>query len=156
MIFRLTGWIMNVAKVATSAAFATMILITLLQVVNRYIFNISLFWTEELIILLLVWSTLLGLPVQLWQHEEIVVDVLGLPEGWAQKIKVMAGAAASLVFCAALAWTGMEFAMRGLPVTSPALKISRFWFFVPIPFAAALSILALTVRPKGESVGGFD
>lgn len=156
VILRFTGWIMNIAKAAMAAAFATMILITLLQVMNRYAFNLGLFWTEELIILLLVWATLLGLPVQLWLHEEIVVDVLAVPQGWMQTAKSAIAKGASILFCAALAWTGLEFALRGWPVVSPALKISRFWFFVPIPLSAALAVLALVLRPRGASTGGFE
>lgn len=156
MIARLTGWVMNAAKVTMSVAFAVMILTTLVQIVNRYAFNFSIYWTEELIVMLLVWATLLGLPVQLWLHEEILVDVLELPAGWMRTLKAKAAVTASIVFCAALAWTGMIFAMKGLPVISPALGISRFWFFLPIPLSAALAILALLVRPPGPSVGGYD
>ncbi|MET3927451.1 TRAP transporter small permease subunit [Devosia sp. 2618] len=156
MITRLTGWIMDAAKVTMSVAFAVMIFTTLLQIVNRYAFNFSIFWTEELIVMLLVWATLLGLPVQLWRHEEILVDIIELPAGWMRTLKAKTAIVSSIVFCAALAWTGMDFAMRGLPVVSPALGISRFWFFLPIPLSAALAILALLVRPPGPSIGGYD
>jgi TRAP-type C4-dicarboxylate transport system permease small subunit len=99
---------------------------------------------------------LLGLPVQLWQHEEIVVDVLPLGEGTQERAKRLAAAAASVAFCVVLAWTGWTFAQRGLPVSSPALGLSRFWFFVPIPFSAALSVLVLLVRKPAPASGGFE
>jgi TRAP-type C4-dicarboxylate transport system permease small subunit len=151
-----TGILMSGAKLAAAASFATMIVLTLVQVVNRYAFGFPLFWTEELVVFLLVWSMLLGLPVQLWQHEEIVVDVLPTTNPLAKRAKEIANLACSVVFCGVLCWAGITFAQRGAPVTSPALGLSRFWFFLPIPLSAALSILALLVRPKGESVGGFD
>src|SRR5690606_17584653 len=110
----------------------------------------TLFWTEELVILLLVWSVMLGLPVQLWRHEEIIVDVLPL-SGVAERIKVAAAGACSILFCAIVAWTGAEFAARGAPVASPALGLSRLWFFVPIPLAAALSVVALLLRERAEN-----
>lgn len=133
-----------------------MIVLTLVQVVNRYALGLPMFWTEELIVLLLVWSMLLGMPVQLWSHEEIVVDVLPTPDPRAQAIKDGANLVCSVGFCAILAWAGYAFMLRGLNVTSPALGLSRLWFFLPIPVSAALSVIVLLTRPKGQSVGGFD
>ncbi|MDQ3559244.1 MAG: TRAP transporter small permease [Pseudomonadota bacterium] len=147
---------MTAAKVAMSAAFSLMMAMTLFQVVNRYAIGLPVFWTEELIVFLLIWATMLGLPVQLWEHKEIVVDFIEFPSAGADRIKTLLGAFASLAFCAVLAWSGWAFAARGWNVTSPALGLSRFWFFVPISFCAALSVLALLVRRKDKSIGGFD
>lgn len=156
MLYRVTAGTVAVTKAVMAAAFLAMILLTLVQVVNRYALGLTIFWTEELIVFLLVWATLLGLPVQLWQHDEIVVDVLPLNNPQAQRIKLYAATAASILFCAVLAWTGYAFARRGLPVRSPALGLSRFWFFVAIPFSAALSVLVLLVRKQGPSHAGFE
>jgi TRAP-type C4-dicarboxylate transport system permease small subunit len=157
MLHRITAAVMSVTQFVAVAAFSIMITVTLLQVVNRYAIGMSLFWTEELVVLLLVWSMLLGMPVQLWRHQEIVVDVLPLHNTpAAQNLKLTVSGWCSIVFCAILAWSGVTFALRGLPVSSPALGLPRFWFFVPIPLSAVLAIVALLVRPKGESVGGFE
>jgi TRAP-type C4-dicarboxylate transport system permease small subunit len=150
------GGAVQVVKIVAAGCFAAMILLTLVQVINRYALGLAMFWTEELIVLLLVWSMLLGLPVQLWRHEEIVVDVMPTPDPRAQAVKDGANLACSVAFCAILAWAGYNFMLRGLNVTSPALGLSRLWFFLPIPLSAALSVIVLLVRPKGQSVGGFD
>ncbi len=155
-IRRPLGGLIAVIKVVAAGCFAAMILLTLIQVINRYALGLPMFWTEELIVLLLVWSMLLGLPVQLWQHEEIVVDVLPTPDPRAQRFKDGANLVCSVAFCAILAWAGYSFMLRGMNVTSPALGLSRLWFFLPIPFSAALSVLVLIARPRGKSVGGFD
>lgn len=136
--------------------FLAMMVMTLFQVVNRYAIGLPVFWTEELIVFLLVWTTMLGLPVQLWQHQEIVVDFLEFRSPIANRIKQILAAAASICFCVVLAWTGWDFAMRALNVVSPTMGLSRFWFFLPVAAGAALSILALAVRPPGQSSGGFD
>ncbi len=137
---------MLIAKVAMVAAFVAMIALTLVQVVNRYAIGLTLFWTEELIVLLLVWSMLLGMPVQIWEHEEIVVDVLPFSNAAAARLKWLLGTGCSVLFCVALLWTGITFTERGMIAASPALSLSRFWFFVPIPLAAGLTILALVAR----------
>ena len=156
MIRSVVGGLVAIVKVAAAGCFSAMILLTLVQVINRYALGLPMFWTEELIVLLLVWSMLLGLPVQLWQHEEIVVDVMPTPDPRAQALKDGANLACSVAFCAILAWAGYAFMLRGVNVTSPALGLSRMWFFLPIPFSAALSVLVLLARPRGQSVGGFD
>jgi TRAP-type C4-dicarboxylate transport system permease small subunit len=152
MFTRAVGAIIFVTKVVMVTAFVTMIALTLLQVLNRYAIGLPIFWTEELIVLLLVWSMLLGLPVQLWAHEAIVVDVLPVPEGFWTRAKIFVAGAFSLLFCAILLYSGYLFADRGWPVSSPGLNLSRFWFFVPIPLAAGLAILALVARKPAAPV----
>jgi TRAP-type C4-dicarboxylate transport system permease small subunit len=152
MFTRGVGAIIFVTKIVMVTAFVTMIALTLLQVLNRYAIGLPLFWTEEMIVLLLVWSMLLGLPVQLWAHEEIVVDVLPLPEGFWTRAKLFAASTFSLLFCAILLYSGYLFADRGWPVSSPGLNLSRFWFFVPIPLAAGLAILALVARKRAAPI----
>src|SRR5918997_5857485 len=116
MLRRAVGAVMLFAKAVMVVAFSAMIALTLLQVVNRYAIGFTLFWTEELIVLLLVWSMLLGLPVQLWEHEEIVVDVIPLKSEGLQRAKMALASLCSIVFCAVLLVTGYQFAVRGLPV----------------------------------------
>jgi TRAP-type C4-dicarboxylate transport system permease small subunit len=153
---RIVHVLVQIAKAAMLAAFVTMIALTLVQVVNRYAIGFTLFWTEELIVLLLVWSVLLGLPVQLWLREEIVVDILPLSDPAMQRAKLLLGGALAILFCGILAVSGYSYAMRGLTVSSPALGLSRFWFFVPIPLSAALSILVLLTRPRREAHEAFE
>jgi len=133
------------------AAFIAMIVLTLVQVANRFAIGAAIFWTEELIVLLLVWSVLLGLPVQLWSHEEILVDVWPARTPWLARAKLLVAAALSILFCAILLYAGWRYAQRGVPVSSPALGLSRFWFFLPIPLGAALAILALLFRPPAPA-----
>ena len=136
--------------------FVTMMAMTLFQVLNRYAIGLPVFWTEELIVFLLVWATMLGLPVQLWEHQEIVVDFLEFRNALANRIKMFLATAASICFCVVLAWTGWDFAVRGWNVTSPTMGLSRFWFFLPIAGGAALSVLALAVRRPARSIGGYE
>lgn len=143
---RAIGALMGATRAAMLAAFLAMIVLTLFQVANRFALGWPVFWTEELIVLLLVWSVMLGLPVQLWQREEILVDILPLGPA-ADRLKLRLAVLLSLLFCAILAWSGWLYAERGLPVRSPALGISRVWFFAPIPLGAGLAMLALLARP---------
>jgi len=151
-----TGVLVGICKYAMVTAFVAMMVLTLFQVINRYALGLPVFWTEELIVFLLVWSAMLGLPVQLWEHQDIVVDFLALPYETLETIKQWAAMLASIAFCAVLAWSGWEFATKGWPVISPTLRLPRFWFFLPISLGALLSIIVLALRSKGPSAGGYD
>ncbi|MDV3253769.1 TRAP transporter small permease subunit [Devosia sp. BK] len=152
----LASLLVAVCKLGMVLAFVIMMGLTLFQVINRYAIGLPIFWTEELIVFLLVWSAMLGLPVQLWEHQDIVVDFLNLPNAMLDRVKQVAGTLSSVAFCAVLAWSGWEFATRGWAVISPTLGLPRFWFFLPISLSAAISVLVLVLRERGPSAGGFD
>ncbi len=125
--------------------FATMVALVFLQVVDRFA-GFGLFWTEEIVRSLLVWTVMLGLPVVLYNFQEIIVDVLSL-KGRAGRWQIRLASAASLVFLVLLGWQGWAFAMRNAGFTSPTLGVSRAWLYAPIPIGAALGCLALIIRP---------
>lgn len=129
------------------ALFATLMTLTLVQVVNRYLLGFQLFWTEEVIRLLLVWTVLLATPLTLYRREEIKVDLLRFPIPALNRARIAIAAAASVAFCVILTKYGWDFTERALNGRSLTLGISRAWFYVPIPVGAALSVLALLVRP---------
>ncbi len=156
MLTSLVGAIMAACKALMFMAFVAMMALTLFQVVNRYWIGLPVFWTEELIVFLLVWSAMLGLPVQLWEHQDIVVEFLNFSDERLENIRHSIATLASILFCVVLAWSGWQFAARGWNVISPTLQISRFWFFLPISLCPALAILALVMRRKSPNVGGFE
>lgn len=135
------------------ALFGAMMVLTFLQVLNRYALGFQLFWTEEVIRLLLVWVVLLAVPLGLYRHDEIVVDLLILPTAGLRRAKAAVALASSVAFCAALAWFGYKFMLRGLPAESATLGISRAWFYAPIPIGAALSVAALLGRGARQVPG---
>jgi len=57
------------------AGFIGVILLVFLQVLLRYIFKVSVFWTEELARLLFTWITLLGAAVALREDEHIYINI---------------------------------------------------------------------------------
>ncbi len=120
-------------------------LLILVQVINRYALGLSLFWTEELVLLLFVWSVLLGMPAALWWRDEIVVDIIRLPSRL-DRTRLLLVDALSIAFLLALTWSGLAFMQRGGISLSPSLGLSRSWFYASIPLGAVLSVLALAGR----------
>jgi TRAP-type transport system small permease protein len=127
--------------------FATMMALVFLQVVNRYLIGQQIFWTEEVVRMLLVWCVMIGLPVVLYRRQEIKVELFVLPARSAERLRGLLAVAASVLFCAILAYWGFRYTLRALPTVSPTLGISRAWLYVPIPLGAGLGIIALLLRP---------
>ena len=149
MLDRVLDRAMAATRTACAAAFAAFCALTLVQVVNRYLLGLPMFWTEELVLLLFVWSVMLGVPVALWHREEIVVDIVSFPDGsGAESVRRLAVDACSAAFLAALAWSGLQFVERGGIAMSPALGLSRSLFYASIPVGATLGIVALVGRRR--------
>lgn len=136
---------------AVVALFAVMVALVFIQVVDRFA-GIGWFWTEEVVRILLIWSVMFGLPVVLYHHEEILVDVLSLPEP-ATRWRLRVATALGFAFLAILAWQGWTFTARSADFTSPSLGISRAWIYLPIPAGAALGCLALLIRAEDRAAG---
>ncbi|WP_394156144.1 TRAP transporter small permease [Loktanella salsilacus] len=138
--------------VVVLALFAAMVTLVFVQIVDRFVPAFSWFWTEELVRALLVWSVMLGLPVVLYRHAEIVIDVLPL-RGRLQRWRLALAALCSAVFLVLLAWHGLAFTQRSGGFPSPTLGIARTWLYAPIPLGAALGAIALLIRPRPEEIG---
>ncbi len=96
--------VLAIARLSCVASFAAFCLLTLVQVVNRYLIGLPLFWTEEVAVLLFVWSVMVGLPVALWDRQEIAVELFTLPDGPLRRGLRNTADLVSLAFLVLLAW----------------------------------------------------
>ena len=136
---------------AVVGLFAVMVALVFVQILDRFA-GFGWFWTEEVVRILLIWSVMFGLPIVLYHHEEILVDVLSLPPAatrWRMRIATLL----SIAFLAILAWQGWTFTMQNANFTSPSLGISRALIYMPIPIGSALGCAALLLRPEGRAPG---
>ena len=125
--------------------FSIMMVLVFAQVVVRFIPGYSLFWTEEVVRTLLVWSVMLGLPVVLYRHEEILVDLFPWSP-WISPWRFRIATVLSVVFLATLWWYGWSFTERSSASVSPTLGVSRAWIYASMPIGAFLGCFALIVR----------
>lgn len=135
------------------ALFGVMMALVLVQVVNRYALGLQLFWTEEVVRMLLVWSVMIGLPVVVYHRREVRADIVTLRRPAAERWRLRLGVGLSLVFLAILAWTGWQLMLRSAQTVSPTLGLSRGWFVAPIPLGAMLAVLAAFLRGPADAGG---
>jgi TRAP-type C4-dicarboxylate transport system permease small subunit len=133
-----------------AAAMAAMVLITLGNVVVRYLTDISFAFTEEVSVFLLVFLTFVGSAKAFLDGNQMAVTYFVDKLAWPWKRRaLLLGLAMSAVMLALLAWYGSRMAWDDydLEVTSPGLGWPQWLYTVWLPL---LSLLVL-----GRILQGF-
>ena len=125
-----------------------------LQVFFRYGLNDSLFWSEELGRILLVWLTFIGASVAYRRGAHIGVDAITsrLP-GRAQRVAVLAGHVVCLCFFAVMAVFGWRYMQLVAFQTTAALGWPVRWAVAAVPLSGAvmtLHALAFLAGDRGD------
>ncbi len=148
-----------VARAVTAFLMMAMVILTLLQVVTRYVFETPLPWTEELARLDLIYLTFIGSIVAFQRREHLRVDVLvqALPLRVRKWLGVIVDLASILVL-GVVVWQGVPLLRKFWPILSAALLWPTTVFYFPVIFSCfvmvvytALDILAV-IRGPGDEV----
>ena len=146
---------MKVNKILDGVSVLCMVLILLLvivQVAMRYLFNSPLTWSEELAVFVMIWLTFIGSLICMRDKEHIEVTILvdHLPRPL-QRIVVAFSRLASVFFLLVVAYYGFELVMENMTVTSPANKISMGMVYTIIPLSSLGMVFYLVKEiAKGE------
>lgn len=128
------------------AIFAAIMVLIFLQVINRFFLGLPLFWTEEVVRMLLVWLVLMGTPVVVYGCNEIKVELFQFRRVRFELLRRAVVSTLSIIFCLFLAYWGYLFMERAMGAMQPSLGISRAWLYAPIPLGSVLTIIAFIVR----------
>jgi TRAP-type C4-dicarboxylate transport system permease small subunit len=121
---------------------AAMALVVALQVFFRYVLNNSLFWSEELGRMFLVWLTFLGATVAYKRKAHVGVDLLAASvPGPVRRVLRVTVAAGSLLFFWFIAFHGFEFFQFIHGQKTASLGFSRRVPFVMIPVSGCILLL---------------
>jgi TRAP-type C4-dicarboxylate transport system permease small subunit len=119
----------GVENVLAAGALAAAALIAISAVIRRCGFGIFLFWSEEAIIYLIIFSTFFGAVITLRQQEHVNVDVIAAFLGRrGKRVMALIAIALTLVYLAAVgyyAWL-LLFEPFSTSTTTPALGL-RLW-----------------------------
>ena len=146
---------MKVNKILDGVSVLCMVLILLLvivQVAMRYLFNSPLTWSEELAVFVMIWLTFIGSLICMRDKEHIEVTILvdHLPRPL-QRIVVAFSRLASVFFLLVVAYYGFELVMENMTVTSPANKISMGLVYTISPLSSLGMVFYLVKEiAKGE------
>jgi len=144
MLQALAARVVTAANVLAGAVTVAIFLVMAAQVVSRYVFNVSLFWADELAVWGLAWLVMLacvGLAWD-WRHVHVPMVLLALPER-VRIPMIMFSKAATVAFLLVLVWYGAEVVYGGFHRTAPGLGLSTRWFKLAVPASAALMSFVL-------------
>jgi TRAP-type C4-dicarboxylate transport system permease small subunit len=135
---------LKVEEVLVAAAMAAMALITAANVVSRYLTNISVAFTEEYSVVLMVLVTLLGTAVATaaGRHIRIGYFVELLPKR-GQRVAEMAAMALTVLCFGILVWHGYRLAYDEyrFEVLSNGLGNPNWWYTGWLPLLSAVVVL---------------
>lgn len=110
-------------------------LLTMTQVVCRYVFNITLFWAEEVVIYSIIWMSFVAASMGVHLRAHICVDVLNriVPPA-ANKWLLIITSLLGITFSGYLTYYGYKLFSVTLDrgMLSPALRIPMAWIYLPI------------------------
>jgi TRAP-type C4-dicarboxylate transport system permease small subunit len=139
--------------------FAVMTVVTFANVVTRYAIRYSLAFTEELVVSLFVWLTLLGTAIAFRQSSHLAFTWVAdrAPARLRRALPWLSAGLGVLLFLA-LGWYGVgQIRMeRLLGTTSEALAVPQWWYTAGIPVFSALIVVRIVQaawRAGGRSPG---
>jgi len=139
--------LLGAAKLSVIAISVLMVVVTLAQVIFRYVIGAPLPWSEEMARYCFVWIVFLGGAIGLSRGVHLGVDLLvnRLPEslrtGLAALTNAMIACFAGAVIYASLPVINMNMFQR-----SPALGVQMSWIYVAIPISMSLIVLICVER----------
>ena len=149
--------LLSLAKVSVIAVSVLMVVVTLSQVVFRYVLVAPLPWSEELARYCFVWIVFLGAAIGLERGIHLGVDLLVnlLPARLRTGLSVLsnaliAGLAIAIIY-ASFPVIEMNFLQR-----SPAMGVQMSWIYMAIPISMVLMLLICIERIVKILRGGSD
>ena len=131
--------------------------ITIFSVILRYVFNEGIFWAQEAVIYLIIFSTFVGAVVTLRHDEHVNVDILPSLLGERGKwFFALLGSGMTLLYCAIIG--GYSWLLITEPAaqstTTPALDLPLWFVELALPigltlmFVRSLEIIYRTARGR--------
>lgn len=113
-----------------------------LSVFCRYALKMPLSWTEEVVLLCMVWVVFLGASMATKHKEHIVIDVLltVFPERLARAMEILTLSVVSAVL-ALLVWQGILLVEVTQDVATTALGIPTMYIYAAVPTSALLMFI---------------
>jgi len=142
MVNTWSDWGNRVTEIALAVIGSGMAIVIAVQVFSRYVLNYSLFWSEEVGRICLVWITFLGGSAAYKRHGHIGVDffVKRLPIGL-QRLCTVLVLLLSLAFFSVLMIYGFNFVLFVSAQKTTALGLPLPFPYMVIPLGGALFFL---------------
>lgn len=141
---RLGSALTKVENVLAAGSLGAAALIAITAVVLRTFFGHLLFWSEEAIIYLVIFSTFLGAVITLRHNEHVSVDVIAaFLQERGKRVMAFLSAVITLVYTGVIGWFAWQLILepRSSLTTTPALDLPLWVVTLPLPIGLTLMFL---------------
>lgn len=146
----LKKWFLNIDDVIASIVLIGVVLVTIVNVIFRFIFNSPILWAEEVAIAFYVWLVFVGASSTMKRDGHIGIDffVEKMPYGVRKILKYVRLFVMYFVIIYVFIYLGIKLtAQAGLKIT-PALGISYQWIDVAVPIGGVFLLYHFTRNVK--------
>jgi len=152
---RLDSILTKVENVLAAGSLAAAALLAIVAVILRTFFNEIIFWSEEAIIYLVIFSTFVGAVVTLRHNQHVNVDIIAVfLKDRGQKVMAVIGTAVLLVYLGVVGFFGwlLLFEPQTRNTLTPAMHLPLWVVTLSLPigftlmFVRAVEILVRTMR----------
>lgn len=144
MLHRLNKWADWLESAALTSLMLLATVVAILQVVARYVFNNSLYWSEELVLYALITMSFLtmGMGVRYAAHISVEVGLAFAGPRFSRLLHIGA-ALLGLAFATILILLGWRLSVNtlGMGQLSPAMRVPVGYIYMVIPISGALMAL---------------
>ena len=134
----------RIENVLAASALGLAAIIAIGAVLLRYLFGIFVFWSEEAIIYLIIYSTFLGAVITLRHNEHVNVDIFGaFVKARGKRVLAIIGTAVTVVYLVCVgffAWL-LLFEPFSTSTITPALKLPLWVVELAVPIGLTLMLL---------------
>jgi C4-dicarboxylate transporter DctQ subunit len=134
----------RIENIMAASALGMATLIAIVAVLLRYVFGIFLFWSEEAIIYLIIYSTFLGAVITLRHNEHVNVDIFGaFVKRRGKRVLGVLAAAITVVYLVCVgffAWL-LLFEPFSTSTITPSLKLPLWVVEAAVPIGLTLMLL---------------
>jgi len=134
------------------ACISLILILVVVQVVMRYVFNFPLVWSEELAVYSMVWLTFIGSALATKDKEHITVTIVTefLPKK-IRRVVMQMSRVITCIFLLIIIFYGSQLSFENFNVTSVANRIPMGYVYGIIPLGAlAMLYYNLKIMQEGE------
>lgn len=149
----------GITRLLAGTTMGVIVLIMVVQVVARYVFNASLIWAEELCRYILVWQTFLFIGYAYQRGELVILDLFStrVPPLVYMAIRIVTAVPIS-IFLYLIISAGIGHALRFSAQTIPAIdfiwmsitgepaRVPVFWVYVAVPLGCSILLVHYLAR----------
>ena len=141
---RAVGWL---TETVVALLVAAEIVILLVGVLSRYVFDAPIVWSDELASILFLWLAMLGAVVAFRRREHMrMTAVVGSLSPAGRGALELFATASAFAFLLAIAHPALEYAQDEAFITTPALEIPNSWRAAALPVGVGLMMLCALLQ----------